>query len=33
MPELKALYFRTFLKKWVVDLYLKNGLDFGVLLE
>ena len=33
MPELEALYFRKILKKWVVDLYLKNGQDFGVLLE
>ena len=33
MPEWEAFYFCNFFLKWVLDLYLKNGLDFGVLLE
>ena len=33
MPEWEAFYFRKFFLKWVLGLYLKNGPDFGVLLE
>ena len=33
MPEREAFYFRNFFLKWVLDLYLKNGQDFDVLLE
>ena len=33
MPEWEVFYFRNFFFKWVLDLYLKNSQDFGVLLD
>ena len=33
MPEWEAFYFCKFFFKLVFDLYLRNGQDFGVLLE
>ena len=33
MPEWEAFHFRKIFKKWVLGLCLKNGQDFGVLLE
>ena len=33
MPEWDGVLFSKFFLKWVLGLYLKNGQDFGILLE